>query len=257
MGDYIREVENNRKGLEIYQDLSLSDPKNALLRQGLAIAYVNTATAVTRAGSTQEGLEYSSHGLDIMRSLVASAPQNAVQKSILAAMLAARGTILMGAGKPEAALSELDSARSIYQSLAKAGSEDQQTNVAACNVKLGEAASQAGHDAGAISYFGQALTIIRPLVANESADIEALYAAADSYSGLGEISRRKAERPGQSSARRKSNWTEARSWYEQSLTTWGRIEHPNRATPNGFRVGDPASVAKKLKAAEAALTSLH
>ena len=253
IGDYTREVENNQKGLEIYLDLSRADPKNALLRQGLAIAYVNTATAVARLGNNKQSLEYSGRGVEIMRSLVASAPKNAMQKSILAQMLAARGTILMGAGKPEAAISELDNARSIYESLYKAGSEDQQTNVAACDVKLGEAATQAGHDAAAAGYFGQALTIVKPLVAIESADLDALYIAADAYLGLGELSRKKAERRIESRVQRKSDWTEARSWYGLSLSTWRRIEHPNRNSPNGFQVGDPATVAKKLKAAEEAL----
>lgn len=257
IGDYARESENNRKGLEIYQDITRADPKNALLRQGLAIAYVNTATAVARVGSTKESLDYSSKGLEIMRSLVASAPQNAVQKGILAAMLAARGTILTGAGKPDAAISELESARSIYESLYKAGSEDQQTSVAACDVKLGEAATQAGHDAAAAGYFGRALTIVKPLVANESPDLDALYAAADAYSGLGELSRKRAERPDQDGVQRKSNWTQARSWYEQSQNTWRRIEHPNRTSPNGFQAGDPASVARKVKATQLALASLH
>jgi tetratricopeptide (TPR) repeat protein len=255
LGDYAREAENNRKGLEIYQDLNRADPKNALLRQGLAIAYVNTATAVMRTGDTRESLDYSGRGLEIMQGLVAAAPQNAAQKNILAAMLAARGTILMGAGKPDDAISQLDSARSIYELLVKAGSEDQQTNLAACDVKLGEAATQAGNHAAAAGYFGQALTIVKPLVANEPADLDALYAAADAYFGLGELSRKKAEPPHQSGVRRKSNWTEARSWYEQSLNTWRRIEHPNRTSPNGFQVGDPARVAKTLKATVAALTS--
>ena len=257
IGDYAREAENNRKGLEIYQDLCRADPKNALLRQGLAIAYVNTATAVARVGNTKESLEYSSRGLEIMRSLVASAPQNAVQKGIFAAMLAARGTILNASGKPDAAISELDSARSIYESLSKAGSGDQQTNIAACDVELGKAATQAGRDAEAAGYFGQALRIVKPLVANEAADLDALYTAADAYLGLGELSRKKAERTNQTGVGRESHWIEARSWYEQSLGTWRRIEHPNRTSPNGFQVGDPAIVAKKLKATEAALAHLH
>src|SRR5262249_46632214 len=39
LSEYVKEVENNRKGLEIYEEISRTDPKNALLRQGLAIAY--------------------------------------------------------------------------------------------------------------------------------------------------------------------------------------------------------------------------
>ncbi len=257
LGNHQSEVENDRKALEIYQALNRTDPKNALLRQGLAIAYANTATAMANAGNIKESLEYSSKGMEMMRSLVAAAPQNAVQKSILAGVLAARGTILIGAGKPEAAILELESARSIYESLHGAGSEEQRTDVAACDVKLGQAATRAGQPAAAAGYFDQALAIVKPLIANESADLDALYAAADAYSGLGDLSSKQAQQPDQSGAKRRSNWTEAGSWYEQSLSIWRRIEHPNRATPNGFQAGDPAIVARKLKAAGAAFASLH
>ena len=255
LGDYAREAESNSKGLEIYQGLSRADPKNALLRQGLAIAYVNTASALARVGKSAESLEYSSKGLEIMRSLVAATPQNAVQRPIFAAMLAARGTILTEANRPDAAIAELDHARTVYESLYEPG--DPHTDSAACDVKLGEAATLAGRDPAAADYFHRALTIVEPLISNAGADLDALYVAADAYSGLGELSMKKAQRRGETAEQRKSNWTESRSWYLQSLKTWQRIEHPNRAAPNSFQVGDPASVAKKLKATEAALTSLH
>jgi tetratricopeptide (TPR) repeat protein len=255
LGDYVREVENNRKSLEMYQDLNRADPKNALLRQGLAIAYVNTATALAGVGNIAESLDDSSKGLEIMRSLVAATPQNSAQRSIFAAMLAARGTILTEANRPDAAIAELDHARTVYESLYEPG--DPHTDSAACDVKLGEAATLAGRDPAAADYFHRALTIVEPFISNAGADLDALYTAADAYSGLGELSMKKAQRRRETAEQRKSNWAESRSWYSQSLKTWQRIEHPNRAAPNSFQVGDPASVAKKLKAAEAALTSLH
>jgi serine/threonine protein kinase/tetratricopeptide (TPR) repeat protein len=46
LGEFQQEADNNRRGLEIYQQLSQADPKNALLRQGLAIAYVRKARRV-------------------------------------------------------------------------------------------------------------------------------------------------------------------------------------------------------------------
>jgi hypothetical protein len=87
---FAREVENNRKALEMYRDLNRADPKNALLRQGLAIAYVNAATALSGVGNIAESLDDSNKGLELMRSLVAATPQNSAQRSIFAAMLAAR-----------------------------------------------------------------------------------------------------------------------------------------------------------------------
>ena len=254
IGDYPREAENNLKGLEIYQGLSQADPKNALLRQGLAIAYVNTATAMGKVGDIQRSLEYSSKGLDIMRSLVASAPKNAHQRYILAAMLGASGTILSHSNSPEAAIKDFDSARSMYESLYN-GPTDKRTDVAACDVKLGEVQAQSGKGRAAAEYFHQALTIVEPLISTDGADLDALYAAADAYSGLGRLSLKKAQQPSPNGARRRSEWAEARSWYQLSLKTWGRIQHPNHAAPNSFQVGDPTAVAKELKLTEAALSS--
>jgi tetratricopeptide (TPR) repeat protein len=253
LGDYAREVENNRKALAMYQDLNRVDPKNALLRQGLAIAYVNTATVLARLSNTAESLDYSSQGLEIMRTLVAATPQNSAQRSIYAAMLAARGTILTEAKRPAAAIVELDHARSVYESLNEAG--DNRTESAACDVKLAEAETVAGRDPAAGDYFRRALAVVEPLIAKADADLDALYVAADAYAGLGELSMKRAQRRGETAAQRKSNWTESRSWYSQSLKTWRRIEHPNSAAPNSFQVGDPTVVAKKLKMTEAALAT--
>jgi eukaryotic-like serine/threonine-protein kinase len=257
IGDYGRAAENNMKGLAIYQDLNRADPKNALWRQGLAIAYVNTATSWVRVGKIGGALEYSSKGVEIMRTLVASAPQNTRQQRVLAAMLAARGTVLISAQRSEAAIGEFESARSIYESLDGTGATEKPANVAACNVKLGEASAKAGHDQASAEYFHHALAIVEPLLSTDTPDLDALYAAADAYSGLGERSMRRARRPGQTANERKSNWTEARSSFLLSQNTWHRIEHPNHTAPNSFHVGDPTIVAKELKQAEAALSAMH
>jgi tetratricopeptide (TPR) repeat protein len=256
LGDYPRSVENNKNDLEIYQDLVRADPKNALLRQGLAISYMNTATSCGRAGQIPVALDYSDRALEIMRPLASSAAQTAFQQYVFAAMLIGRGTILTAANRPEAAITEIEHGRSIYDTLFKAGAGNE-VNVAASNVKLGEAAAKAAHDQEAANYFHQAVAMTEPMIATEPADLDALYAAADAYSELGDLSTKAAQQPGLSSQRRKSHWTEARSWYVLSLNTWRRIEHPNHTAPNSFQVGDPTVLAKELKLAEAALDSLH
>jgi eukaryotic-like serine/threonine-protein kinase len=256
IGDYPHAVENNMKDLAIYQDLVRSDPKNVLLRQGLAITYTNTATACTRVGQIATGLDYSNRGIEIIRPLVSSGPQNAFQQYVFAAMLSARGTILTAANQPGAAMAELEHGRSIYEALYKAGSTAQ-ANIAAADVKLGEAAAKAGRNEDAANYFHQALAIVEPLITAAPADLDAKYVAADAYSGLGDLSANAARHPGLSVKQRKSNWTEARSWYVLSQNAWRRIDHPNHTAPNFFQVGDPTAVARELKLAETALALLH
>jgi len=254
LGDYPRAVENDLKDLAIYQDLVSSDSKNALLRQGLAITYANTAASCVRAGQLASAMDYSNRAVEIIRPLASSGPKNAFQQYVFAAILVVRGTVLTAAKQPEAAKTELEHSRSIYESLFKAGSMNH-VNVAAADVKLGEALTSAGRDQEAAASFHQALIIVEPLVSAEPADLNALYAAADAYFGLGELSANAARHPGLTAERRKSSWTEARSWYLLSQNTWRRIEHPNHTAPNFFHAGDPIVVAKKLKLSETALSS--
>jgi len=255
-GDYAHAVENNTRDLAIYQELVRTDPQNALLRQGLAIAYMNTAGSKSRAGRINEALEDSKKGLEMMQELAGSAPENAFQKGILAAMHVVRGTILTAAGQPSTAIPLLERAKSIYSALSASGGINV-SNVAACDVKLGEAAVRAKNYAKAADYFDSALEVVRPLVGREPADLDALYTAADAYSGLGDVDSAKASGRGMTKAERMAAWNDAKTAYTSSLKTWRRIEHPNHTAPSSFQVGDPAIVAKKTKATEIALAALH
>ncbi len=256
VGDYARAADYDMRDLAIFQDLTRADPKNALLRRGLAIAYSNTAAASVRAGKIELALEYSNKSVDIMRTLVASEPQKAYQQGKFAGTLVAHGTILIYANQPQAAIADFESARSLYESRNMEGTTYKRTNVAACDVKIGEAAARTKNDPAAADSYHQALMVVEPLISTENADLDALYVAADAYSGLGDISMRKAQRTGQTTDRQKSNWAEARSWYQLSLNTWHRFEHPNHTAPNSFQVGDPTLVARNLKLTEASLSSL-
>ena len=257
IGDYPRAVENNMKDLEIYQNLVSKDPKNFLLRRGLAIASVNTAASCVRAGQIDLAMAYSNRGLEIMRELVASAPDKSYQQRKLAQMLLIRGIVLTAANQPEAAIAEIEQARSIYEERYKKGNAGDQVSIGAADVKLGEAAAKAGHDQAATDHFQEALNRVGSLITKEPADLDALYCAADAYSGLAEIHLRAAQQRGEPAGKRKADLTEAQAWFSQSLHTWQRIPHPYHTAPTSFQVGDPALVAKRLKIAEAAMAATH
>jgi len=206
LGDYSRAVENNAKDLATYQEMVGADSKNALLRQGLAITYMNTASSCTREGKIALAVDYSNRGLEMMRGLMSSAPANAFQQGIFAAILVVRGTILTAANKPEAAIAELEHGQAIYESLYTAGTTNH-VNVAASYVKLGEASAKCRHQQKAAEYFHQTLAIVEPLISSESPDLDALYAAADAYSGLGALSMKQARQSRLTLQRRKSDWT--------------------------------------------------
>ena len=255
LGDYAHAVENNERDLAIYKDLIRTDPQNVLLRQGLAITYINTAASLTRAGDIRIALADSKNGLEIMSAVVASAPEKAFQRGIYAAMLVIHGTILTAANQPDAAIPEIQRARSIYESLVKTGAKND-SSIAACEVKLGEAEAKAGRDQKAADHFQKALQITQPLVSMHPPDLDALYMNADANSALADINARKARQRNMTQQQRQLAWTQARTYYSASLNAWHRIEHPNHTAPSSFQVGDPITVAKHLSVAEVALGQL-
>ena len=150
------------------------------------------------------------------------------------------GSIFTEAHKPEAAFGQYEEARSIYQSLSDTG------RVAGCSEKLGEIATLAGNLQSAEDNYHQALAVVEPLKAIKPPRVDALYTAADAYSGLGDLKLKQIGTSAEPTSWRKAR-SEACSWYSKSAAAWHQIEHPNRNTPNGFDAGDPAVVTKKLQ----------
>ena len=99
--------------------------------------------------------------------------------------------------------------------------------------------------------------MVGPMISRDPPGLDALYFAADAYSGLGDLSVRRAQQASQSVQSRAAFWSEARSQYQRSLEAWQRIPHPYHTAPHSFQVGDPALVAKRLKMAEAEVSALH
>jgi tetratricopeptide (TPR) repeat protein len=195
--------------------------------------------------------------LKIMRGVVASAPENQQQRGYLAAIYEARGSNLMRLHRPESALQEFDEARAIHESFHKADPSETSASLdaASCTKKMGEAASAVGNSKLAAEYFLQALSVVELFLTPEKPDPDALYVAADSYSGLGDLQVKGARQSGHDPAKQRERWMQARTWYLKSLSAWNRIEHPRHTAPDDFDVGDPAKVAKSLQLCEAKLSS--
>jgi serine/threonine protein kinase len=255
LGDIKQSLENFSQGLEVSKELALTDSKNALFQQGLAIAYTNTANELSKMGPQDQSLGYIEKSDQIMRPLIASAPENKRQRGIFAAILVTNGITLGNLGKLDAALKNLEEARAAFESLRKTDSIDHgiPMHVLTCTEKMAEAASHTGSSKLAAEYFREVLREVEPELVKQNPDASALYLAADSYSGLGDLELRNARQSRGDRATRRLAWTQARIWYLKSLETWRRVEHPLRVAPSGFDAGDPAKVAKKLQLCETAL----
>jgi len=84
-------------------------------------------------------------------------------------------------------------------------------------IRLGEAAVLAGNTKLAAEYFHQSVEIVEPHLSTQMPDLAALYVAADSSAGLGDIELRELTHSGRDYAKETGQWAQARSWYVKSL----------------------------------------
>ena len=105
----------------------------------------------------------------------------------------------------------------------------------------------------AAAAYGKALAILEPLAPAQSPDLAALYAAADAYFAMGELSKTEAELSSGASGRQRTRWIEARNWYRKSAEAWRRIPNPAMISTSGFACGNPRDVARMISVCDAAL----
>jgi serine/threonine protein kinase len=256
--DYPHTHENYVQYLSILQEANRADPKSAILEEALGLAYANIALADAKLGKTDSAFESWGRGHDILQKLVSSTPEHIAQRHSLAIIAALGGTIFMTAHRPQLAFRQFEESRTFYQSLGSSFEESDLVMPGACSEKMGEAAALSGEADVAANDFHQALGAAEPMISAKLPELNALYVAADAYSGLGDLSFKRAQHLSQTAAGRKANLTEARSWYAKSLDTWRRIDHPIHLMPgSSLEVGDPIVVAKKLQQCEAMIAGMH
>jgi len=100
------------------------------------------------------------------------------------------------------------------------------------------------------------LAIAEPLASAKPPNTPALYAIADAYFGLGELSRLSvANFPAANKYRER--WAEALDWYSKSAHAWSAIPNPGAVTPSGLPCGNPKLVAQAIAQSKTALAHLR
>jgi tetratricopeptide (TPR) repeat protein len=177
------------------------------------------------------------------------------QQRILAAIFEARGDNFLRWHEFQPAKREYERAFSAYEKInAGASSAGTQVSAAGCKSRMGSAALQAGEAETAAEAFRQSLDLAKPFLSAEKPDIAALYAAADSYAGLGDIESRQATGRLPANGNRE-HWKKAQSWYSKSSEIWEKVPSYRRKRPkSSVFVADPERVARSLHRCEAALS---
>jgi non-specific serine/threonine protein kinase/serine/threonine-protein kinase len=125
--------------------------------------------------------------------------------------------------------------------------DDARCDLAMVETKIGNTLLQMGKLDEASAQLRKALEIAKLQFSVEHMDLPSLYAAADAYSGLGDVATARA-RNTTDPATQASLREESRKSYKRSLSIWKQIPNPSRISGDGFLVGDPKEVARRLEA---------
>ncbi len=218
MGDYHRCLVQNAEGLEIYKKLFSEEPRNALLRQGLAIAYSNVGDAQSKLNLVADAGASLQEAVATMSPL--SGPEaNAMQRQIFAQMQLALGKHFSRAGQLGPAIDAFKAALAILGDTAGT-----RTARADGEIGLADAQLRSGRAADAAAGFTHALALAQTPA---TGDMEGLRNLASAYAGLGNVEFDAASRA--EGGRRRPHLEHAAAYYRQSIEAWERIPAASRA----------------------------
>lgn len=255
-GDHIRSFESHHEATKIYEDLLSKDPSNAMISQGLAIAYANAGEEVGAGLHRKtESEAYLDKSVELMRALVKSSPQNASQVGFLAQMFVSRARNFLYWKSLKAARRDYESAVQLYRELAAKDTTNMGArsrvfiySVAAASIEMQLRNPQAPAE------LRSAINDAAPALTGNKADDEVFYAAATAYAELGDIETATTLHAGGS---KKDHWQSAAHWYELSLKASANIRDPaDKTNSNYFAPFDTAAISKRLSTCESALSKM-
>ena len=255
-GDIAGALAATQRAVAIIDPMAEADPQNATLQLDRAGGYRAVGTDLVLMGRYAEGEVMLRHAIQIFEDALVHNPADQQAPHYIGMGEICLGEALAKTGKTQAAL---ESYQKGIARLSRPGDDDpdDRSDAATGQVRLGKALTSLGRMQEATTSYRKALTMAEPLAAAKPPNTLALYAVADAYFSMGEISRMAAAKSPVASARYKQNWTEAREWYSKSAAAWNKIPNPGAVTPSGLPCGSPKVAAQAIADSDAALAKLR
>ena len=244
-GDAAGALAATERSLAIVEELAKADPQNATLQLDLAGGYRETGTSLLMIGRNAEAEGMLRRSIRIYDDVLVHSPADQQAPHFTGIGEIFLGEALARTGKTPAALESYQKGIATLIRAAN-GEPDMLSEAATGDVRLGTVLAKSGRGQEASASYRNALAIAEPLASAKPPNTPALYAVADAYFGMGEISRVTAAHSPTDSARYRQGWTEAREWYLKSADAWGKIPNPGVVAPNGFPCGSPKTVAQAI-----------
>jgi serine/threonine protein kinase len=234
-----------RKQSRILESLSGADPANMVLDYDLATAYANLGNALALGGQPAEGMELLGRATQMFQKQIAHDPAYLEPRWALGRSELWLDEALARTGDPSRARNNLGRELSDWEALARY-SPLAAVIVGEIHSSMGSLARKLGDAGEAGREYQRALELLEPVATTQPSIIEAHYALADLYFGLGELSGLRAADTRRDARLRSDDWTEARTFFERSLSKWQEIPNAAARTPAGFACGNPKEVARRL-----------
>jgi eukaryotic-like serine/threonine-protein kinase len=250
-GDARAALASYQQARSALQPMAKADPQNTMLQldiaamdyhEGRALAtlhrYNDAITNLQRAASAFEALHAPTRSAD-------DSPHG------LGAIYIWLGEAHAGKGDLQAALQNYRKATvALGETPTQKTDDDTRCEIAVSYIKTANILARMESLSEASAAYRKALEITVPAAAPEHHDVPALYAIADAYAELGDVTAAMARREKDTHDRARLE-EEARAVYRNSLNAWEQIPSPSRINPGGFMVSSPVRVADQEKMAAA------
>jgi tetratricopeptide (TPR) repeat protein len=229
-----------RRAQEMATELGRTDPRDFRARMLMLGDDVNLATVLAGMNDINAAAAASNESLSLLRDLEAHNPDNGEIPDTKVSVMMTAADVAAKSGDVEKALRYLrDSIDMLARAQARnADDAAARIDLAQAQNALGKLLTQTRDFDAAIDRHRQSLALVEPLSTSAHPSEEALYAAAETYAGLGMAEEARAAIP-QAAQNRTAHLHQALSWYTQSLQMWAEIKEPALLSPAGFECIQP------------------
>jgi non-specific serine/threonine protein kinase/serine/threonine-protein kinase len=260
-GDAAGALVANRRAFAIIEPMVSADPQNATLQLDHAGAHAALGIDLVMLGRYAEAEEMLRKAIQLYQEVLArnhgdlqASHYTGTSEIWLGEAFSEEGKMQEALDKYQKSIANLDAP---HLDAPQNDDPDMRTEVSIGYVRLGKALTRLGRTKEALASYRKALAIAEPLAGEKPLSSQALYAIADAYFGMGELSRAGAANFPEASGEFRERWTMARDWYSKSTDAWNKIPSPGAVTPSGLPCGNPKAVVQATAKSKTVLAHLR